>query len=188
MAVSISNYKPNYSDLGISINANANPQGIVDELADIAIKVAKEKTKEAVDAFITDFLNSDRTILIEPFDDAKWYYGLEGNTFRRNGLCISAYYHGSEEHMSMVYCGSNWKEGKRAKPGEWSTIAYTKGRWWNKVLYKTFEDRTVSEARPSKDGIHKGSHRTIMRHPVYKRAIAIRKIINGYYINDFDDI
>ena len=81
MAVSINNYKPNYSDLGISINANANPQGFVDELADIAIQVAKEKTKEGIDAFITDFLNSDRTILIEPFDDAKWYYGLEGNTF-----------------------------------------------------------------------------------------------------------
>ena len=189
MAVSINNYKPQYSDLNISINADANQQGLVDELADIAKQVAKEKTKEGIDAFITDFLNSDRTIIIEPFDDAKWYYGLEGSTFCRDGLCISAYYHGSEEHMAMVYCGSKWKEGKRAKPGEWSTIAYTKGRWWNKVLYTTFEDYAISKARPSKDGIHKGSFSSVSKHPVYKnKTIAIRKIINGYYINDYDDL
>ena len=58
----------------------------------IAKQVAKEKTKEGIDAFITDFLNSDNTTLIEPFDDAKWFYSLQGNTFLRNGLCISAYY------------------------------------------------------------------------------------------------
>lgn len=188
MAVSISNYKPNYSDLGISINANVNPQGIVDELVDIAKQVAKEKTKEGIDAFITDFLNSDSTTLIEPFDDAKWYYSLQGNTFLRNGLCISAYYHGSEEHMAMVWCGNNWKEGKRAKPGEWSTIAYTKGYWRNRVLYKTFEDRAVSKARPPKDGIHKGTFSTASTHPIYKRGFTIRRIINGYYIDDYDDL
>lgn len=188
MAVSINNYKPQWNDLNISINADANPQQIVNHLTDIAIQVAKEKTIEGIDAFITDFLNSDSTTLIEPFDDAKWLYSLQGNTFLRNGLCISAYYHGSEEHMAMVWCGSDWKEGKRAKPGEWSTIAYKKGYWRNRVLYRTFEDHAVSKARPSKDGFHKGSFYTASTHPLYKRGFTIRKIINGYYIDDYDDL
>ena len=93
MAVSISNYKPNYCDLDISINANANPQGFVDELADIAKQIAKEKTKEGVDAFITDFVNANNTILIEPFHDSKWYYGIQKfslpqNKHLKNHLCM----------------------------------------------------------------------------------------------------
>lgn len=143
----------------------------------------KDKTANAFDEFINDLFNSNYTSISQPYPDSMWISNLDGTKLLTNGIVTCAYLHPTEEHAA-ISIGSLGRKVSRAYAGKWAVSIQTKSRKGNKTGYETFENEGEAIKRKSINN-HTGKYTKYFN--FNGKDFAIRKVINGYYLNDFLD-
>ena len=112
-----------------------------------------------------------------------WISNLNGTKGWQDGIVTSAYFHPNEEHAAITI-GSLGRKVSKAYAGKWAVSIQTKARKGNKTGYETFEDENEAIKRKSVNS-HSGKYAKYFN---FKgNNFAIRKVINGYYLNDYLD-